>query len=266
MFNKAARETNKISCCIDMMFSGFDFYDRIGEVKKYGIDTIEFWKWTNKDVDKVKRLLDGNKMNLSIFNIDSTDEALSYDLSRGILNSGRADEFLSALSESIPVYKKLNASAMIVLIGENAPYCEENVLKCLNAAKPICEKENVTLIIEPLNDIDRQGYSMPYAKPVFKLLKKVNSPNIKMLYDIYHQNMMGDFSMEDIRENTDLIGHFHVADAPGRHEPGTGNVDYIKILKEISELPYDGYIGLEYRATKSDGETFGFLREAKFID
>lgn len=266
MFNKAARETNKISCCIDMMFSGFDFYDRIGEVKKYGIDTIEFWKWTNKDVDKVKRLLDGNKMNLSIFNIDSTDEALSYDLSRGILNSGRADEFLSALSESIPVYKKLNASAMIVLIGENAPYCEENVLKCLNAAKPICEKENVTLIIEPLNDIDRQGYSMPYAKPVFKLLKKVNSPNIKMLYDIYHQNMMGDFSMEDIRENTELIGHFHVADAPGRHEPGTGNVDYIKILKEISELPYDGYIGLEYRATKSDGETFGFLREAKFID
>ncbi len=266
MFNKAARETNKISCCIDMMFSGFDFYDRIGEVKKYGIDTIEFWKWTNKDVDKVKRLLDGNKMNLSIFNIDSTDEALSYDLSRGILNSGRADEFLSALSESIPVYKKLNASAMIVLIGENAPYCEENVLKCLNAAKPICEKENVTLIIEPLNDIDRQGYSMPYAKPVFKLLKKVNSPNIKMLYDIYHQNMMDDFSMEDIRENTELIGHFHVADAPGRHEPGTGNVDYIKILKEISELPYDGYIGLEYRATKSDGETFGFLREAKFID
>ena len=266
MFNKAARETNKISCCIDMMFSGFDFYDRIGEVKKYGIDTIEFWKWTNKDVDKVKRLLDGNKMNLSIFNIDSTDEALSYDLSRGILNSGRADEFLSALSESIPVYKKLNASAMIVLIGENAPYCEENVLKCLNAAKPICEKENVTLIIEPLNDIDRQGYSMPYAKPVFKLLKKVNSPNIKMLYDIYHQNMMDDFSMEDIRENTELIGHFHVADAPGRHEPGPGNVDYIKILKEISELPYDGYIGLEYRATKSDGETFGFLREAKFID
>ena len=205
-------------------------------------------------------------MKLSILNIDSTVEKLSYDLSRGILNSGRADEFLSALGESIPVYKKLNASAMIALIGENAPYCEENVLKCLNAAKTICEKENVTLIIEPLNDIDRAGYSMPYAKPVFELLKKVNSPNIKMLYDIYHQNIMGDFSMEDIRENIDLIGHFHVADAPGRHEPGTGKVDYVKILNEISKLPYDGYIGLEYRATRSDGETFGFLREAKIID
>lgn len=249
-----------------MMFSELDFYDRIGEVKKYGIDTIEFWKWTNKDIDKVKRLLDENKMRLSVFNIDSTDEALSYDLSRGILNSGRAEEFVAALCESIPTYKKLGASAMIVLIGEGAPYCAENALKCLNAAKPICEKENVTLVIEPLNAIDRKGYSMPYAEPVFELLKKVNSPNIKMLYDIYHQSMTGDLSIEDIRKNIDLIGHFHVADSPGRHEPGTGKVDYVKILSEISALPYSGYIGLEYRATKNDGKTFGFLREAKLID
>ena len=75
----------KISCCIDMMFSQTDFYDRISAVKSCGIDTIEFWKWTNKDIDRVKALLDENKMGLSIFNIDSTDEALSYDLSRGIL-------------------------------------------------------------------------------------------------------------------------------------------------------------------------------------
>lgn len=248
-----------------MMFSHLDFYDRIGAVKKCGIDTVEFWKWTNKDVDKVKNMLDENGMKLSIFNIDSTDEKLSYDLSRGILNAGRADEFESALNESIPVYKKLGASAMIVLIGENAPYCKENVLKCLNTAKPICEKENVTLIIEPLNDIDRKNYSMPYAKPVFELLKKVNSPNIKMLYDIYHQNMMGDFDIDEVKENIDLIGHFHVADSPGRHEPGTGNVDYVNILKEIGKTDYNGYIGLEYRATKNDGETFGFLKEADLL-
>ena len=104
---------------------------------------------------------------------------------------------------------------------------------------------------------------MPYATPVFETLKKVDSPNIKMLYDIYHQNMMGDFDMDEISENIDLIGHFHVADAPGRHEIGTGNVDYIKILKKINNLPYNGYIGLEYRATKPDGETLGFLKEVE---
>ena len=244
-----------ISCCIDMMFAYCDFYDRFDEVRKCGIDAVEFWKWSNKNIKKIK----DSGMKISIFNLDSSDEKLSYDLSRGILNDGRCSDFLRALDESIPVYNALGAEAMIVLIGENAPYNEENVYKCLNAAKPVLEKNNVNLIVEPLNDIDRVGYSMPYAKPVFDLLRKLDTPHIKMLYDIYHQNMMGDFSMEDIKSNIDIIGHFHIADAPGRNEPGTGKVDYASIIKEIKNLPYNGYIGLEYRATKKDGETLSFL-------
>ena len=246
-----------LSVCIDMMFSYCDFYDRFSEVKKCGIDTIEFWKWSNKDIDKIA----DSKMEVSVFNIDSSDEALSADLSRGILNDGRVDDFLKALSESIPVYKRLNAKSMFVLIGDSKEYSEENVLKVLRAAKPIVEKEDVTLIVEPLNNIDRAGYSMPYARPVFDMLRKVQSPNIKMLYDIYHQNMMGDFSMDDIRENIDIIGHFHVADAPGRHEPGTGNIDYVNIIRQINKLPYKGYIGLEYKATRPDYKTLSFLKE-----
>ncbi len=238
-----------------MMFSYCDFYDRFEEVKKCGIDTIEFWKWSNKIISKIQ----DSGLNVSVFNLDSTDEELSYHLSRGIINDGRVDDFLQALEESIPVYKALDAKAMIVLIGENAPYSEENVIKCLNAAKPMLNEYDVNLVVEPLNNIDRVGYSMPYAKPVFEMLRKVGSPRIKMLYDIYHQNMMGDFSMEDIRENIYIIGHFHVADAPGRNEPGTGKVDYVSILKEIKKLDYKGYIGLEYKATQKDQATLGFL-------
>jgi hydroxypyruvate isomerase len=244
-----------------MMFSHLDFYDRIDAVKKCGIDTVEFWKWSNKDIGKIKN----SGARVSIFNMDSADEQLSYDLSRGILNSGRVDDFVAALKESIPVYKALGASAMIVLIGEKADYNEDNVYKCLTAALPLLEENGVTLIVEPLNNIDRVGYSMPYAAPVFDLLKRIDSPHIKMLYDIYHQNMMGDFSMDEIKENIKYIGHFHVADAPGRHEPGTGRVNYVSILKEISELDFDGYVGLEYRATRHDDHTLGFLKEAGYI-
>ena len=253
----------KLSVCIDMMFSHYDFYDRFAAVKACGIDTVEFWKWSNKDINKVVDILNEKDMKISIFNVDSSDEKLSYDLSRGILNDGRIEDFLKALKECIPVYKKMGASAMIVLIGEHKEYNADNVYKCLAAAKPLLEEHNVTLIVEPLNSIDRIGYSMPYATPVFELLRKLNSPHIKMLYDIYHQNMMGDFDMQEIRENIDLIGHFHVADAPGRHEPGTGKVDYVNILKEIQKLPYEGHIGLEYRATKADEETLGFLKVAE---
>ena len=252
---------SKVSVCIDMMFSHLDFYDRIDAVKECGIDTVEFWKWSNKDIGKIKN----SGARVSIFNMDSADEQLSYDLSRGILNSGRVDDFVAALKESIPVYKALGASAMIVLIGEKADYNEDNVYKCLTAALPLLEENGVTLIVEPLNNIDRVGYSMPYAAPVFDLLKRIDSPHIKMLYDIYHQNMMGDFSMDEIKENIKYIGHFHVADAPGRHEPGTGRVNYVSILKEISELDFDGYVGLEYRATRHDDHTLGFLKEAGYI-
>lgn len=250
-----------LSVCIDMMYSYCDFYDRFAEVKSCGIDTVEFWGWANKDIEKIKN----SGMNISIFNLDSRDEKLSYDLSRGIINDGRAEEFVAAVKESIPVYKELGAKAMIVLIGEKNEFNPDNVFACLDAAKSVLEENDVNLVVEPLNSIDRVGYSMPYAKPILEILRKLNTPHIKMLYDIYHQNMMDDFSMDDIKNNIDLIGHFHVADAPGRHEPGTGKVDYVSILKEIKTLPYNGYVGLEYRATKKDCETLEFLKEAGYL-
>lgn len=252
------------SCCIDMMFSELDFYGRISEVKKCGIDAVEFWKWSNKDIERVCNEKEKNGLGFSVFNIDCKNASLSNDLSRGILNVGRKEEFLSALDESIPIYRKLGACGMIVLVGETSdslPIIKQldNVYDCLNAAAPVAEKNGINLVVEPLNNIDRKNYFMPYANDLFEILKSVKSPSVKMLYDIYHQNMMGDFSIESIRENIDFIGHFHVADCPGRHEPGTGNVDYRKIISEIKETGYKGYIGLEYRATKRDSDTFGFL-------
>lgn len=252
-----------ISCCIDMMFSRINFYDRFEAVRKCGIETIEFWKWSDKDIDKIEKILNQNNMGVSIFNLDSRDIQLSKDLARGILNDGRDDELISAVKESIPVYRRLGASAMIVLIGDGVPFNRDNVLHCLKSVAEVVETENINLVIEPLNATDRKGYCMPYAKPIFEILREVDSPNIKMLYDIYHQSMTGDFSIDDIRENIDIIGHFHLADVPGRHEPGTGTIDYPSIISQINALPYDGYIGLEYRATKADEDTMGFLKEIR---
>ena len=258
----------KISSCIDMMFSRHEFGERIAAAQCAGIDTVEFWKWTNKDIDGVVSELKERNMRLSVFNIDCKDEKLSYDLSRGILNAGRKEELLAALKESGPVYKKLGACGMIVLIGETIDGMSreeqiENIFDCLEYVRDYVEQEGITLVVEPLNATDRQNYFMPEAAPLMEILHRVNSPRIKMLYDIYHQHMTGDFNMGFVKENIDFIGHFHVADCPGRHEPGTGDVDYVSIIGEILKTGYRGYIGLEYRATRDDEETFGFLKEIK---
>lgn len=256
----------KFSCCIDMMFPHLDFYDRFFAVKKAGLSAVEFWKWSPKDIDRVKSLLSEHDLALSVMNIDVSDEKLSYDLSRGILNAGRSDEFLAAIKESAPVVRKLGNPKLIVLIGETIEGMEvsrqeENVFSCLKEGAKVAEAEGVHLVVEPLNAYDRKNYFMPDSKRLFEILRGVGSENVKALFDIYHQQKTEGNVIERIEENIDLIGHFHVADNPGRHEPGTGEINYKNVFTKIASLPYFGYVGLEYRATRRDEETLGFTKE-----
>lgn len=248
-----------------MLFPEVDFYERFALAKSSGVDAVEFWKWSNKDLNKIQSNLKSNKLSVSVFNLDSQDEKLSADLSRGILNAGRVDDFLSALKETIPVYKALNAEALIVLIGEilDIPYDEQinNIIRCLEAAVPLLKKENVNLVVEPLNNIDRKNYFLPRAKEVLEILRKVDCKNIKILLDLYHEQLMAGNLINTINENIDLIGHIHVADAPGRHEPGTGEINYSNVFKALKNNNYKKCIGFEFRSTKKETKTADLIKE-----
>ena len=257
----------KFSLCIDMMFSYLDFYDRFAAVKNAGLGTVEFWKWSVKDILRVRKLLAENEMNLSLMNIDvKDDEALSYDLSRGILNKKRSGNLIRAIEESAAVCDELGCRNLIVLIGETedgVSYEEqkENVFASLCDAAPYAEKNGVTLMVEPLNAYDRKNYFMPESDPAADIIRSVASKNVKMLFDIYHQQRTEGNILERIEKNIDIIGHFHVADSPKRTEPGTGELNWKNILKFIENTGYSGYVGLEYRATRPDAETLGFTKE-----
>ncbi len=254
----------KVGCCIDMMFSSLEFYQRFKEARACGFSTVEFWKWSNKDIERVSEELKQNDLKLSIFNLDSSDEKLSADLMKGILNAGREEELLRALEESIPVYKKWNADGMIVLIGEELALSYEkqveNTIRTLKAAAKVAETSDVTLLVEPLNCVDRKNYFLPTVEPVAEILKEVHSPKVKLLFDLYHEYTMTQEVLEKIGRYVDLTGHFHIADSPGRHEPGTGEMDYAAILAELKGCGYEGNVGLEYRATMEDKHTFEFIR------
>lgn len=256
----------KKSICLDMMLQNYSYPERFKVAKENGFDAVEFWKWSNKDIPLTVKLLKEYGLKLSIFNLDCLDEKLSYDLSRGILAKGRKEEFLSAIKESLPVYRELNAEAMIVLFGENAEeltYDEqiENVKTCLKFVKDYLEENDIHLVLEPLNATDRKNYFLTSAKDCLNIIKELNSPNVKMLYDVYHQNMTGDYDLDEVVENLPYIGHFHIADCPGRHEVGTGTVDYKTHIKKTLKAGYSRYYGLEYRATIEDEKTFEFLKD-----
>ena len=254
----------KYSVCMDMLFPQTDFYSRFALAKAAGATAVEFWKWSNKDVSRVAKALKEFDLSLAVCNLDSKNEQLSAALSRGILNAGRKAEFMAAIEESIPAYRAFKAGALIVLIGErlDIPYHDQmkNITACLKDAAPLLEKEQINLVVEPLNDIDRKNYFLPRAKEVLQILREVNCKHIKLLLDLYHEQLMAGNLIHTIRENIPLIGHIHVADVPGRHEPGTGEINYANVLKALQDNRYPGYVGFEFKSTKSDRQTAKIIR------
>ena len=254
----------RYSVCVDMLFSNEEFGKRFEFAKMCDIQAIEFWKWSNKNIDAISEKIKKTGLGVSVFNIDSSSPKLSDELSRGILNTGRKDDLISSLSESCKIYKKLEAAALIVLIGEklNLSYKQQikNIIESLKAAAEFAEKEDMTLVIEPLNDIDRKNYFLPRAREVIDIIKEIKSPNIKLLLDLYHEQLMAGNLINTISENIDVIGHIHIADAPGRHELGSGEINYKNILKTLKKLNYENYVGFEFRSTLTTDKTINNIR------
>ncbi|MBR5261383.1 MAG: TIM barrel protein, partial [Oscillospiraceae bacterium] len=108
----------------------------------------------------------------------------------------------------------------------------------------------------PLNvKVDHPGYYLTSSAEAFELVREAGSPNVKVVFDIYHQQISEGNIIPNIRKNIGLIGHFHAADNPGRMEPGTGELNYRKIFAEIDSLGYRGFVGLEYKPSKASAET-----------
>ena len=113
--------------------------------------------------------------------------------------------------------------------------------------------------------VTRPGYFLCCSKEAFGVIEAVGSANVKLLFDIYHVQIMDGHLMPQIRNHIDLIGHFQVGDHPGRHQPGTGEINFRNIFRLIYELQqagrYSGYVGLEYHPTVPLGQTMGAVRE-----
>jgi len=161
------------------------------------------------------------------------------------------DRVVEQFRERVAVAKQLGCTRLVGLTGNERPDVSREeqtqaIITCLKRLAPIAEENDVLIVVEALNTlVDHRGYFLTRTDQTMAVLEAVNSPNVKMLFDIYHQQITEGNIIRNITQHIGRIGHFHVGDNPGRKEPGTGELNYKNIFKAIAETGYDGYVALE---------------------
>jgi len=253
------------SICLEMIYEDDPFVDRIDRVADHNFDTVEFWTWPDKDLDAVAARLKEHDVSLAGM-AANTESRRPENLERALTDPTTQDAVVNDIEESIEVADRFDCPNLIVLVGPELEYTHaemyESIVTCLQKVAPMAEAAGVTLIVEPLNTtVDHEGYFLEKSSVGFDIVQKVDSPAVKINFDIYHQQISEGNIISTVTENLDAIGHIHIADVPGRHEPGTGELHYPNILTALDDAGYDHYVGFEYTAAGDDDEAMTAVRE-----
>ncbi|MEN6314464.1 MAG: TIM barrel protein [Clostridiaceae bacterium] len=229
------------SLCIEPVLTGMDFYDRIKAAAELGFDAIEFWEPAGRDTAKIGRLAAENNIKVAVCCVKN-----AWD----IRMNRPANDVVKNVAESIALAKEMGCNSLIALSGdvEGKTDSQKNILiENLKRVADIAVKENVTINVEALNSlVDHKGYYLDSSYVGFEIMKSVGCSNVRLLYDIYHMQIMEGNIIESVTKNIRFIGHFHSAGVPGRHEHFSGESHYGNILKAIDATGYDRFFGLEY--------------------
>jgi hydroxypyruvate isomerase len=241
----------KLSLCLEMLFTDLPFIERLDVASRLGYSAIEFWDWRNKDVqalgDAASRLgltvaaMSGNRRHALIDPearaglIEEIDDVFA---AAGQLNCRRIMMLSDVLNDDGGAAPSQTLSA-----GKKTGSMIEN----LRALAERAEAAAVTLLLEPLNTVlDHRGCFLNDSALGVEIVRRVDSPNVRLLYDIYHMSMMGEDVLKEIDRSLEWIGYLHVADLPGRHQPGTGTIDYKALNALLRRAKYEGFIGMEF--------------------
>jgi len=234
-----------------------DFCEALRQIAAIGYDAVETYDWTKLDLENVRKTLE--ETGLELISICTTDFRLTSPEHR--------ETWLSGLRESCITAKKLGVRHLITQVGNDtgAPREEQrcSVVEGLRAGVPVLEEYGVTVMIEPLNIlVDHPGYFLWSSAEAFDIVKEVGSENVKVVYDIYHQQISEGNIIPTVLSNLEYIAHLHGAGHPGRGELQSGESDYGVIINAIDRAGYKGALGLEYFTAADPVES---LTAAKII-
>jgi hydroxypyruvate isomerase len=232
----------KPSVCIDAVLGGMPPSEACKVVADAGIGAFEFWGWWDKDLDAIEAERDRYGLQISA----CCTKFIS------LVDPSTRSEYLAGLEASIGAAKRLNCPTLISQVGDfrtGVPREDQHacLVEGLKEAAPMLEAAGITLVIEPLNElVDHVGYYLVRSDEAFEIIDEVASPRVKVVFDIYHQQISEGQLISNMATNIGKIAHFHAAGNPGRHELTIGELDYESIFAAIAVTDYEGYVGLEY--------------------
>ncbi|GGE82844.1 sugar phosphate isomerase/epimerase family protein [Sphingomonas prati] len=242
-----------LSSCIEWQFADAGELDaRLRAAKAAGFELAEFHLWRDKPIDALAAALAETGMRLT---------SLCVDPRRSIVDPAQREEMITAVRDTIAATAVLGKPSLIVASGFRVDGMSEdehfaNAVTALRAAADAAEAAGVMLLLEPLNT---QLFATMYLVSTtlgLDLVEAVGSPNLRLLYDVWHSAVMGEDMVEVLAGRIHLVAHVQVADMPDRNEPGTGSLDWGKVTRSLRELGYSGAIGLEYFPTMPMDESF----------
>lgn len=226
--------------------------DALAKLNELGYDAYEMFNWRDeKTLAQFEQ--ERKKYTLECSTLISNKGVSAPGC--GLVNPAEREQFLKEIEACALACKRVGCKEMLTLTGNDVPGMSreammESAVAGLKAAVPILEKHDLTASIEILNTLrDHRGYFIHFVRDGAALIDAVDSPHVKLTFDIYHVQIMEGNLITNIRNNIRRISHFHIGDHPGRHQPGTGEINYRNVFKAIVDLGYTGTAALEYSPT-----------------
>ena len=253
----------KFSANLSVLFGEVGLPERFDAAARAGFKAVEIqypWPWDKADLAESARRAG---VEVVLINIPAGDHAKG-DRGLGCLPS-RVAEFREGVAKAIEYAKALGCKQMNCLAGVAPPGVDRAVLhqtylSNLRHAAGELARHGMTLLIEPISTHAVPGFYLNRSAEAFALLGEAGLGNLKVQYDLYHMRLMGDDLAATIAANLGRIGHMQFADVPGRHEPGTGEINFAALFDRIDRLGYRGWIGAEYAPSGKTEESLAWAK------
>jgi hydroxypyruvate isomerase len=252
----------RFSANLTMLFKEVEFLDRFERAARAGFNAVEYMFPYPFPADLIAERLEANKLHQVLFNLPAGDWAAG---SRGVaLVPEKRREFRDGVEQAVVYAKALHCSKVNALVGtvpEIPPdLARETLVDNLRFAAERLARENIALLIEALNTRDLPGFYLTSTAQTLDLIREVAHPNLFFQYDVYHMQVMEGDLFETIRRNLPHIAHIQIADNPGRHEPGTGEINFPNLFSFLDRIGYEGFVGCEYLPTGRTEDGLEWIR------